>query len=58
MQVMKKRKLKMEKKQPSNAVIKIKIRDEEDIVIEKIARDHDEQVVGNEEIAMIRDNSL
>lgn len=55
---MKKRKLKMEKKQPSKAVVKIKIRDEEDIVIERIARDHDEQVVGNEEIAMIRDNSL
>jgi len=55
---MRKEKVNPKRKQHSKAVIKIKIRDEEDIVIEKIARDHDEQVVGNEEIAMIRGNSL
>ena len=55
---MRKEKVKPKKKQHSKAVVKIKIRDEEDIIIERVVREHDEQVVGNEEIAMIRDNSL
>ncbi len=51
-----KKKSKELQKQPSKAVVKIKIRGQDDIVIERIIKEYEEQVEGNEEIAMLRDN--
>ncbi len=51
-----KKKLKESQKQPSKAVVKIKIRGQDDIIIERIVKEYEEQVEGNEEIAMLRDN--
>lgn len=51
-----KKKLKESQKQPSKAVVKIKIRGQDDIIIERIVQEYEEQVEGNEEIAMLRDN--
>ncbi len=53
-----KKKSKELQKQPSKAVVKIKIRGQDDIVIERIIKEYEEQVEGNEEIAMLRDNSF
>jgi len=53
-----KKKSKESQKQPSKAVVKIKIRGQDDIVIERIIKEYEEQVEGNEEIAMLRDNSF
>jgi hypothetical protein len=49
---------KSKKKKPTKATITIKIKNQDDIIIERIVKDYEEQVEGNEEIAMIRNNSL
>ena len=46
------------KKKLRKAVLTIKIKDQEDIIIDKIVKDYEENIVGNEEIAMLRDNSF
>ena len=53
-----KKKSKESQKQPSKVVIKIKIRGQDDIIMERTIKEYEEQVEGNEEIAMLRDNSF
>lgn len=47
---------KLKKKKPHKAVVTIKIKDQNDVIIEKIVKNYEEQVKGNEEIALLRDN--
>ena len=46
------------KEKPSKAVVKISIKGREDIIIERVVKNYEENVKGNEEIAMIINNSL
>lgn len=46
------------KEKPPKAIIKISIKGKEDIIIERMAKHYDEEIKGNEEIAMIINNSF
>jgi len=46
---------KLKKDQNKKAVIKIQIKDEQDIIINKIIKRYEEEKIGNEEIAMLQD---
>lgn len=46
------------KKKKAKAIIKISIKGKEDIIIERMAKHYDEEIKGNEEIAMIINNSF
>ena len=50
--------MKKKKKKSSKAVVKISIKGREDIIIERVVKNYEENIKGNEEIAMIINNSL
>ena len=46
------------KEKKAKAIVKISIKGQEDIIIERIAKHYDEEIKGNDEIAMIINNSF